>query len=109
MIRHDIAAELAVRRQHIGTDIEAIRTMEVERCHGVMTAMWPRVQQGDTGAAAVYLKASERVAYLLGLDAPIKVTPTNLTGTEPYQPVDLARYSLDELHQLRALLEKGRD
>jgi DNA-binding CsgD family transcriptional regulator len=53
--------------------IPQARNQEIERCREIIKCMWPRMKKGDSKAAAVVLKTSERLSRLSGLDAPIEV------------------------------------
>ena len=73
-----------------GRAIDGIRRENciVKRLHyldAVQVNVWPKVQQADVPAGRLVLGLSARRAALLGLDAPTKVTPTNLDGTRPYR------------------------
>ena len=62
-----------------------LRELEVETLNSVQLHIWPKVQEGDVPAARAVVQLSARRAKLHGLDAPVKVTPTNLDGTRPYR------------------------
>lgn len=99
----DVQAELHECIRQNGTNIDTIRQMEIERCHAVMVAMWPKVRAGGEKAATAYLKAMERLARLQGLDTPVKIAPTNPGGDRPYSgPIDLAKLSDDTLERILA-------
>lgn len=51
---------------------EEVRALYLERLDHVMACMAPRMAEGNPQAAAAYIKALERQAALLGLDAPLK-------------------------------------
>lgn len=51
---------------------EDVRAMYRERLSLVMASMAPRMAEGNPQAALAFLKALEREAALLGLDAPLK-------------------------------------
>lgn len=66
------AVKRAVEKLHAAVNESAreLRTMEVERCDAIQTALWSKVMKGDERASLVVLKVMERRARLLGLDAP---------------------------------------
>lgn len=51
---------------------DEVRALYLERLDYVMACMAPRMAEGNPQAAAAYIKALERQAALLGLDAPLK-------------------------------------
>jgi len=53
---------------------EAVREIELQRLDQVIASMWPGMAGGDPKAAAIVLRALERRATMLGLDAPAKST-----------------------------------
>jgi hypothetical protein len=61
---------------------------EVERIQRARATLWPAVEAGDTHAVREWRGLSQRLALLLGLDAPVR-TQTDLSG-EPVlvMPVD---------------------
>lgn len=73
-------------REKTETDAETVRTMELEKLDAIEMAMWPGAKNGNHLAADRVLKAMERRAKILGLDAPQKVAPTNPAGDKPYAP-----------------------
>ena len=61
---------------------------DIARIDVVISANWGRMRQGDTHASKVVLKAIERRASLLGLDAPIK-TEDNIKVEHVNNPTDV--------------------
>lgn len=55
---------------------------QLARLDGVHRTHWPN--RADRQSAQVLLDVYKREARLLGLDAPVKMTATDLTGTRPY-------------------------
>jgi len=51
---------------------DEVRALYLERLDYVMQCMAPRMAEGNPQAAAAYIKALERQAALLGLDAPLR-------------------------------------
>ena len=57
-------------------------TRQVAQTEALILAHWPN--RHTKPSADVILKALERQARLLGTDAPVKITPTNIDGSRPY-------------------------
>ena len=85
---HTVAEEL---RSLTLLQAEEWRTLQVQRCEAVILAHWKA--RGTKASAEVILNAGREEAKLLGTYAPVKITPTDLTGTRPY-----ATLSDDELY-----------
>jgi hypothetical protein len=71
------------------------------RLDRALNAIWQDVLAGKPEAIAAFLKIEERRAKLRFLDAPIKVAPTDPTGTNPYMGMsddrlraEIVRYAL---------------
>lgn len=94
-----IADKLDVSHQQIFRDVEnelerlaglradkaeTLRELELQRLDKIINSLDSWVSSGNVGAVNAWIKASERRAKLLGLDAPTKVAPTNPDGTEPF-------------------------
>ncbi len=62
-----------------------LRELEVETLDAIQLHMWPKVQKADVPAGRLVLGLSARRAALQGLDAPQKITATDVTGTRPYK------------------------
>ena len=69
--------------------------LELERLDSLQFAVWPQATSGDCRAIDRVLRIMERRAKLLGLDSPVKVAPTDPTGTNPYEAM-----SAEELRAL---------
>lgn len=83
-IRLDIENELT-RLASLRTDkIDTLRELELQRLDKILASLDVWVASGNVGAVNAWIKASERRAKLLGLDAPTKVAPTTPDGTEPF-------------------------
>lgn len=52
--------------------VAAVRKQELERLHRMRLAIWPKVLRGEDQSINTALKISDRIARLLGLDAPLK-------------------------------------
>lgn len=90
-------AEAAAERSKLGA--RALDT-DLERVDFVMRSLVPRIEKGDDKAAQAYLRAMERRAKLLGLDAPTR-TDSNTTLTGPgggAVAVDIASTDPTALH-----------
>ena len=72
-----------------------LRELEDETLRAAQKHIWPKVQKGDVPAVRAVVALSARRAKLHGLDAPVRVTPTNLDGTRPY------RHETDEENDAR--------
>ena len=88
---------------------EGLRELEVQRCETLMRGIWSKAIAGDVQAVDRALKISERIARLLGLDAPVKTEVTG-PGGGPVQsiavtiPVELT--TPQRLGEIMALIEK---
>lgn len=81
-----VAAELAaVTIENRAAAAELIE-VEVERCRFVVRSMAPKVAKGDPRAALAFLRACERTAHLLGLDAPKRAEVSGPGGRPLYAP-----------------------
>lgn len=76
-----VAQELAAVAAENREAAEHLRDVELERCQFVMRSMAPKVEAGDPRAAMAYLRAEERLARLLGLDAPDRSEVSGPGGT----------------------------
>lgn len=106
-VREDVQAVLDELRAEALTDAEELRTLELARLDGMLISIAGQLGKGDLGAVDRALRVSESRRKLLGLDAPTKIAPTDPTGEKPYEPVDLTRLSLDDLHELQRLADKA--
>lgn len=97
-VQRALAAETAVSL----AKAEHAKTIELQRLDRVVFGLWPAVQQGDPDSVRAYIRAAERRAKILGLDAPVKVAPTNPDGTQAYIPpgLEAAHERVDELLRL---------
>ena len=99
-VHKDVLAELTHLRTELAEDVEAVRHLELDRLDNLFMAIWPKaigtpadMQRGlpavppDLDAQDMILKImARRARYLPGLEAPMKVAPTNPAGTEPWDP-----------------------
>ena len=74
---------------------EVALAFELARLDSLQLAIWPQATSGDCRAIDRVLRIMERRAKLLGLDSPVKVAPTDPTGTNPYEAM-----SAEELRAL---------
>ena len=66
-------------------DAKQLRAMECNRLDRLLRAWWSRALDGNERAAEIVLRIHDRRAKLLGIDAPVKVAPTDPTGDRPYE------------------------
>jgi pyruvate-formate lyase-activating enzyme len=98
-----IAGKLGVSHTQIATDIKTVMAvvleeckesadelilLEVERLDGILLNLRAKAIKGDVRANAELRKVSESRRKLLGLDKPVKISPTTPDGKKPYVPVD---------------------
>lgn len=74
------ALEHSLAEQH--RDAEVLRHELVLQLEQVKRAMWPRMLSGDTRAAAEVTKAIDRIARLMGADAPTRVEVVTMGAIE---------------------------
>lgn len=74
------ALEQSLAEQH--RDAEVMRHELVLQLEQVKRAMWPAMLNGDTKAADVVLKAVDRIAKLVGADAPTRVEVLTMGAIE---------------------------
>ena len=77
-------AALAELRVRTSTDIEHAVTLELARMNEALNVVMPAIRGGDLAAVDRLCRLSERRSKLLGLDLPVKVAPTDPTGTREY-------------------------
>jgi len=80
-VHRELAEASGLRRDLAEHQLET----ELEAIDFVLRGLAPRVEKGDPQAAASYLRAMERRAKLLGLDAPTKTDVTS--GGQAIVPV----------------------
>lgn len=71
-------------RQNVQPVAEQYRWMQVIRLDKMLAAIWSSVLNGNLQAIDRALKLEERRSQLLGLDAPVKIAPTEPDGENPY-------------------------
>lgn len=62
---------------------EEIASTEMSRIDLIQRSIWAQALRGDLAAIDRIIKLMERRAKLLGLDAPTKVSPTDVAGSGP--------------------------
>ena len=94
---------------------EQVRTLELSRLDDILMSIWTRVRAGEVAAIDRALRLAERRARLLGLDAPVKVAPTDPSGEVEYggfndeQRAERIAALLDRARARRAGLLAGTD
>lgn len=63
-------AVMAALKATLREPADAVRELELQRLDAVVASMWAGMLQGDAKAASIVLRALERRATMLGLDAP---------------------------------------
>lgn len=106
-VRQYVAEAMDENRKETAEEAAEIREMELLRLDELLKAWFPMAKAGDDKAAGIVLKAQERRAKLLGLDAPVRQELTGKDGG-PMQTVN-AHAKLDnltdaQLEQLSAIL-----
>jgi predicted DNA-binding protein (UPF0251 family) len=95
-------------RESVAEKAVELRDIEVQRSDAIIAAHWARI--GEVGSAGVVLRAMQRRADLLGIDAAknLKIggdgTPVQTVGSG----IDLSKLSTEELLQLEGLTQKAR-
>jgi hypothetical protein len=93
---YDVQAALQEVIELRNTRAEEYREMELDRLDGLLHALQRKIRRGDAFAIEVARKLSESRRKLLGLDAPMKVAPTNPAGDKPFASA-LTRATAEEL------------
>jgi hypothetical protein len=86
-------------------DASHVRELELERLDAIVMANWPA--RASWKNAEVILKAMERRAKLLGLDAPQKVAQTTPDGDALPPALDLSKLTDEQLAALDAIYAAG--
>lgn len=85
---------------------DELRLLELERLDMASIPTLAKLKKGCMRAANVWIKLSESRRKLLGVDAPVKIAPTNPVGDKAYQPMDLSRYTESQLARLAEVLQE---
>ena len=93
------AAVVSALNEVLREPAEEVRSMEVQRLDHILDKLWSSIGSDPQGLHAVdrVLKIMERRAKLLGLDAPVKVAPTDPTGDFVYDGSAIIGRLLPEL------------
>jgi len=91
--------------QRLGTADE-LRRLESERLDMASIPILTQMKKGIMSAAFAWIRLSESRRKLHGLDAPVKVAPTNPMGDKPYQPKDLSGYTESQLARIAEVLQE---
>lgn len=81
-----VQAGLAETKEQINAEAGELKAEELSRLDGMLAGLWTDARKGNHGAVDRVLKIMERRSKLLGLDAPLKMTQTNLEGDEERDP-----------------------
>ena len=101
----DVQFVLKEVRASTNETAEELVQLELERLDNALMAIVGRAAKGELGAVDRLIKISESRRKLLGLDAPMKIAPTNPEGDKPYEAP-----SLDErISRVDALLDRARN
>jgi hypothetical protein len=83
--QHAYLDEAARRREHAVSEREHDRALELARLDRLLLALKGAIDKGDVGAITEGRRLSESRRKLLGLDAPVKVAPTDPSGEQPIE------------------------
>lgn len=109
-VHEDVKTELQRYRSDLAELADDVRQQELARLDRLFLAYWPRAIGEPAKQIAPDLQAARfvldlmarRARYVPGVEAPIKVAPTNPAGTEEYQPT--AQITDTYVAQVAALL-----
>ena len=85
----DVTRELTVINEERAEGREEVRALHVARCEEMILGLWPQARKGHHGSVDRVLRVMTREAALLGLDAPVKLAPTDPTGEQEYGSAQL--------------------
>lgn len=77
-----VQAGLAETKEQIAAEAGELKAEELSRLDGMLAGLWTDARKGNHGAVDRVLRIMERRAKLLGLDAPVKIAPTNKDGED---------------------------
>lgn len=100
---NDAAAE---ERKGISSAKADLVELELLRCDTYLQALAKKVQAQDVRAIEAALKVSKRRSELLGLDAPTKVAPTDVSGHDLPPKRDMSSLTDADLDTLADLVGK---
>lgn len=87
--------------ERVAEGAQEVRRMELERIDGILLALYP--QRKNPRVADSILRAMDRRARLMGLDAPVLVAPTTPEGKALPGALDLSKLTTEQLEQLEAI------
>jgi hypothetical protein len=101
-----VTSALDQTKAKLAENAERVRAIEVRRLDAIVMSLWGR--RSDPRHADTILRAMDRRARLLGLDAPTRAELSGPGGGPIVQTTsDLAGLTNDELGQLETLVLKG--
>lgn len=106
-VRDYVAKEMELLRKETAEQVQEMRDMELKRLDELLKSWFPLAKAGDEKAAGIVLKAQERRAKLVGLDAPVKQELTGKDGgaiKTVSTTADLSGLTDAQLEQLQAIL-----
>lgn len=83
--QREFLEEAARRRDLAASEREYDRALELARLDRLLLALKGAIAQGEVGAITEGRRLSESRRKLLGLDAPVKVAPTDPSGEQPIE------------------------
>ena len=93
-VRQDVEEELERLASLRVEKTDVLRELELQRLDKIIESLDSWVSSGNVGAVNAWLKASERRAKLLGLDAPVK---QDITSNGETIPIIVTGMDTDEL------------
>lgn len=102
-VHETIQVALKEIRESVGEKAVEMRDLEIERCDAILAAHWAKI--GEAASAGVVLRAMQRRADLLGLDAPknLKIGGDGTPVQHANHGLDLSKMTTEELLQLEQL------
>lgn len=87
----DVMRAIDKLNREINEDVDAIRTLELERLDRMFMEMYGQAIQGVAGAVDRCLRIMERRSKLLGLDKPPEIRIGGIEGAPPIREVIIER------------------
>lgn len=108
-IHRDYARALSAARALEGQEADEHRTLDLLRLDRWLSRLAPFCEAGSPAHIGTALRVLERRSRLLGLDAPLKVAPTDPAGENPYASASDEQLRLDLLRlvEVTALTAPG--
>src|SRR5215471_19271104 len=92
----------AAAREFSASGLRRTMMLEAERLHHLKHQLWVRaMEEGDLHAAAVFIKASERLASMIGLNHPHGHIVTVTSTLEPVEHASSTQRMLEAIRLLR--------